>query len=161
MRIIYKISEEEANEIAEIRKTIKNKMTDKKLYAVELRGRGKSNPEIAEKLDTSPKVISKWVSAYKKGGAEALFEHRKGGNHRNMSYEEEEKILSEFSKQAEQGKIVEVSEIKKAYDKAVGHETKPTQIYALLKRHKWTKKMPRSRHPKKAKDEVIEASKKN
>ena len=80
--------------------------------------------------------------------------------HRNMSYEEEEKILSEFSKQAEQGKIVEVSQIKKAYDKAVGHETKPTQIYALLKRHKWTKKMPRSRHPKKAKDGVIEASKK-
>ena len=52
MRIIYKISEEEANKIAEIRKTIKNKMTDKKLYAVELRGRGKSNPEIAEKLDS-------------------------------------------------------------------------------------------------------------
>ena len=139
MRIIYKISEEEANKIAEIRKTIKNKMTDKKLYAVELRGRGKTNPEIAEKLDTSPKVISKWVSTYKKGGVEALFEHRKGGNHRNMSYEEE-KILSEFSKQAEQGKIVEVSEIRKSYDKAVGHETKPTQIYAVLKRHKWTKK---------------------
>ena len=86
MRIIYKISEEEANKIAEIRKTIKNKMTDKKLYAVELRGRGKSNPEIAEKLDTSPKVISKWVSAYKKGGVEALFEHRKGGNHRNTRW---------------------------------------------------------------------------
>lgn len=127
---------------------------------MELRGRGKKNAEIAEKLDTSPKVISRWVSIYKKGGVEALFSHRKGGNHRNMSYEEEEKILSEFSKQAEQGKIVEVSEIRKAYDKAVGHETKPTQIYALLKRHNWTKKMPRSRHPKKAKDEVIEASKK-
>ena len=56
---------------------------------------------------------------------------------------------------------MEVSEIKKSYDKAVGRETKPTQIYALLKRHEWTKKMPRSRHPKKAKDGVIEASKKN
>lgn len=29
MRIIYKISEEEANKIAEVRKTIKDKMTDK------------------------------------------------------------------------------------------------------------------------------------
>jgi len=32
MRIIHKISEEEANKIAEIRKTIKNKMTDKKNF---------------------------------------------------------------------------------------------------------------------------------
>lgn len=98
---------------------------------------------------------------YKKGGTEALFSHRKGGNNRNMSYEAEEEILAEFSERAEQGQIVEVSEIKKAYDKAAGHETKPTQIYAVLKRHKWTKKMPRSRHPKKAKEEMIEDSKKN
>ena len=38
--------------------------------------------------------------------------------------------------------------------KSVGH------IYAVLHRNGWRKTMPRSRHPKKASDEAIEASKK-
>ena len=125
-----------------------------------MRGRGKNNKEIAEKLDTSPKVVSRWVSAYKNGGIEALFNNRKGGNHRNLSYEEEAEILARFAEKAENGQIVEVSEIRKAYEEAVGHKTAFTHIYAILKRHNWTKKMPRSRHPKKASDEAIEASKK-
>ncbi|MDE7249890.1 MAG: winged helix-turn-helix domain-containing protein, partial [Lachnospiraceae bacterium] len=33
-------------------------------------------------------------------------------------------------------------------------------IYCVLKRHGWRKVMPRSRHPKKASEEVIETSKK-
>lgn len=57
MRIIYKISEEEANEIAKVRKTVKDKMTEKKLYSVELRGRGKKNEEIAQ----SGKQMGKYV----------------------------------------------------------------------------------------------------
>ncbi|MBR4040361.1 MAG: winged helix-turn-helix domain-containing protein [Clostridia bacterium] len=34
-----------------------------------------------------------------------------------------------------------------------------TQIYYVLHRHGWRKIMPRSRHPKKASEEAIEASK--
>ena len=90
MRIIHKISEEEANKIAEIRKTIKNKMTDKKLYAVELRGRGKTNPEIAEKLDTSPKVISKWVSTRRKNIV-GIF--KTSGTRENRGSERDQKII--------------------------------------------------------------------
>lgn len=161
MRIIYTVTQEEAEKISEVRKRIKDKSTDKRLYAVELRGRGKKNKEIAEKLDTSPKVVSRWVSAYKNGGIEALFNNRKGGNHRNLSYEKEAEILARFAEKAEKGQIVEVNEIRKAYEEAVGHKTAFTHIYAILKRHNWTKKMPRSRHPKKASDEAIEASKKN
>ena len=86
MRIIYTISQEEAEQISATRKKIKDKSTDKRLYAVELRGRGMNNKEIAEILETSPKVVSRWVSAYKKDGIEALFNKRKGGNHRNISY---------------------------------------------------------------------------
>ena len=160
MRIIYTISEEESNEIAKARATIKDKQADKRLYAVELRGRGKSNREIAEKLDTSAKVVSHWVSIYKHGGLEVLKGKKRESHNWNISYEEEEKILSQFKEKAEKGQIVEVSEIRKAYDKAVGHATSPTHIYAVLKRHNWTKKMPRSRHPKKASKEAIEASKK-
>ena len=96
MWIIYTISKEEAEEISRVRKNIKDKQTDKQLYAVELQGRGKNNKEIAEKLDTSTKVVSRWVSAYKKGGIEALLSKRKGSNRWNISFEEKEKLLSKF-----------------------------------------------------------------
>ena len=56
--------------------------------------------------------------------------------------------------------IVEVSEIKTSYEQAVGHRTGGSQIYYVLRRHGWRKVMPRSKHPKKASEEVIETSKK-
>ena len=77
-----------------------------------------------------------------------------------MSYEEEAALLKPFEKKAEAGQMVEISEIKAAYQEAVGHPIGATQIYYVLHRHKWRKVMPRSRHPKKASEEVIEASKK-
>ena len=52
------------------------------------------------------------------------------------------------------------SEIKAAYQEAVGHSVGASQIYYVLHRHKWRKVMPRSRHPKKASEEVIATSKK-
>lgn len=115
--------------------------------------------KLSEKLDTSPKVVSRWVSAYVKHGIESLYDNRKGGNHRNMSYEEEALLLSGFKKASENGQIVEVSEIKKAYEDKVGHKMGAGHIYYILARHGWRKVMPRSRHPQKANPEAIEASK--
>ena len=60
----YKISAENAIEIEKIRKTITDKKVDRRLHAVQLRGEGWTNHEIAEKLDTSDKMVSQWVSAY-------------------------------------------------------------------------------------------------
>jgi len=109
----YEVGKEEAEYIKELRKHIRDKMTDKKLYAVQMRGEGKRNPEIAEKLDTSRQVISKWVCIYKKKGIEGLCPHRFGGNHRNMSYEEEEEMLNTFKEKAEAGALVTAKEIQK------------------------------------------------
>ena len=83
-----------------------------------------------------------------------------GGNHRNMSFEEEAAILAPFKARAEKGELVEISEIETAYQQAVGHSIGTSQIYYVLHRHGWRKVMPRSRHPKKASEEVIETSKK-
>ena len=79
-----------------------------------------------------------------------------------MSYEEEEALLEPYRKSAEAGQIVEVSEIKRAYEEAIGRslENNHGQIYNVLKRHGWRKVMPRSKHPNKASEEAIEASKK-
>ena len=50
--------------------------------------------------------------------------------------------------------------MKAAYIEKVGHSIGGSQIYRMLKRHGWRKVMPRSKHPKKANEEAIEASKK-
>lgn len=83
-----------------------------------------------------------------------------GGNRRNMSIEEERAFLEPYKKQAEQGHLTEVSAMKRAYEDKVGHTIGGSQIYYVLRRHGWRKVMPRSKHPNKASDEAIEASKK-
>lgn len=156
----YTISEAQVAEIASMRKKISDKQTDKRLRAVQLRGEGKKNKEIAEQLETSTDMVSRWISDYVKGGIEALLPKKRKGRPLNLSFEEEAKLLSGFEKKAEAGQIVEVSDIKAAYQEKVGHPIPSGQIYYVLKRHNWRKIKPRSRHPKKADPEVIETSKK-
>jgi transposase len=77
-----------------------------------------------------------------------------------MSFAEETKFLEQYRGQAEHGQLVEISVIKAAYEEDVGHAIGSAQIYRVLHRHGWRKVMPRSKHPKKADAEAIEASKK-
>jgi transposase len=95
-------------------------------------------------------------------GLSAIIDNHYAGNRRNLSWAEEEELLKPFKEKAAAGQIVEISEIKQAYEEATGKslENDHGQIYRVLKRHGWRKVMPRSKHPKKANDEVIEASKK-
>ena len=149
----YRINEAQVLELETARKSITDKRIDKRLYAVQLRGEGMKNPEIAEKLDTAAKVVSRWVCAYQKDGIEALLGKKRGGNRRNMSFAEEEALLEPFKKQAEAGQIIEVGALKAAYVEKVGHEIGGGQIYRVLARHKWRMVMPRSKHPKAASEE--------
>lgn len=89
-----------------------------------------------------------------------IIENKYKGNHRNLSYEEEKQLLQHFAKKSEQGQVVETKEIKELYEQTVGHPIGRGHIYYVLKRHGWRKIMPRSKHPKKASEEAIEASKK-
>lgn len=75
----YKIEAETAEEIKEIRKGIKDKVVDKRLHAVQLRGEGMKNKEIAKKLDTSDKVVSHWISTYANKGIAGLLGRLLGG----------------------------------------------------------------------------------
>lgn len=77
-----------------------------------------------------------------------------------MSVEEEATLLEQFAENAEEGQMLDIHEIRAEYEKTVGHTTGCAQIYRVLYRHGWRKVMPRSKHPKKADEEAIEASKK-
>ena len=78
-----------------------------------------------------------------------------------MNYEEEAEFLARFIDEASGSRMTDVAAIKAVYDEKVGHETGSGQIYYVLYRHGWSKKMPGSKHPKSAEPEVMEASKKS
>ena len=157
---MYRYTEEDKTIIAAARKENKDKRAEKRLHAMELRVAGKRAEEIAAATGFHRAYISQLSAKYQKGGIEAIAGNHYGGNRRNMSMQEEAAVLEPFRKKAEQGQIVEVSEIKASYEQAVGHSIGTGQIYYVLRRQGWRKVMPRSRHPKKASDEVIDTSKK-
>ena len=156
----YQISSEQKNELIAARKKNKDKNVERRLKVLILRSEGKKNKEIAQMCGYHPTYVSELVSVYCNKGISAVVENHYAGNRRNMSYDEEEAFLAPYKKQAEQGQLIEVSEIMKAYTEQVGHTIGGSQIYYVLARHGWRKVMPRSKHPNKASEEAIEASKK-
>ncbi len=160
MQMKYSYSEQDLEIIKAARKNNRDKQVERRLKAIELRIAGKKAKEIAEITEFHPAYIVQLMAKYRNGGIEAITGNHYGGNRRNMSIAEEAKLLEPFRQRASQGQMIEVSEIKAAYEKAVGHRIGGSQIYYVLRRHGWRKVMPRSKHPKKASDEVIEASKK-
>ena len=156
----YKFSKEEIKAIEERRKENKDKRAEARLKALELRAKGANAKEVAEATGFHAAYVTQLVAKYRKYGLDAISGNHYGGNHRNMSVEEEAGILAPFKARAEKGELVEISEIAKAYQSAVDHPVSRGQIYFVLHRHGWRKVMPRSKHPKKASDEEIAASKK-
>ena len=156
----YAISQSQLVEIETARKKNRNKNIERRLYVLVMRAEGKSLEEISEKTGYHISTASKLIARYMRDGISAIAENHYKGNRRNMSFEEEAAILVPFIERAERGEMVDIKEIAVAYQKAVPHKISDTQIYYVLHRHGWRKIMPRSRHPKKASEEAIEASKK-
>ena len=157
---MYRYTDEDRAIISKARKENQNKRVEKRLQALELRAEGKSANEVAAVTGFHPAYLTQLSRKYQQGGIEAITGNHYNGNRRNMSYEEEAAILEPYREKAEKGQLIEISEIKASYEQAVGHTIGGSQIYYVLKRHGWRKVMPRSRHPKKAREEVIETSKK-
>jgi len=156
----YEISEEQQLEIVTSRIKNKNKNADKRLEVLELRAKGYKHKQIAEKTGFHIKYVSALVVKYTKEGLKSIIKTKQGGNRRNIGLEEEKELLAEFIQRAREGQIITVKEIEMKYIERIGHECGSGTIYKLLKRHGWRKVMPRSKHPNKASEEAIEASKK-
>jgi len=160
MKPRYMLTEKQRKELERARRINKDKNVERRLKALLMRAEGRSCNEVAKATDYHPTYVSNLVSIYCRLGLAAIVENHYPGNRRNMSLEEEAAFLETYKQQAEQGQIIEVSVIKKAYEEKVGHTIGGGQIYYVLRRHGWRKVMPRSKHPNKASEEVMEASKK-
>jgi len=156
------ITEEEVAIIEESRKKNKDKNIDNRLKALILHAQGMKHEKIAEKTEFVKTYITELVQKYRKHGLSAIIDNHYKGNHRKLTFQEEEALLEPFKEAAAAGQMVDINTIKSAYEAAAGYslENNHGQIYRVLKRHGWRKVMPRSKHPKKANDEAIEASKK-
>lgn len=156
----YEISEEGLNELRQARRVNRDKNVDRRLRALILHAEGNTGRRVSELTGYNGKYLYELYRKYLTGGIAAITGNHYGGNRRLMSYEEEEIFLSQFINEADGGHITDVKAIKAAYDEKVVHETRHGQIYFVLHRHGWSKKLPRSRHPKSADPEAVEASKK-
>ena len=64
-----------------------------------------------------------------------------------MALAEETALLARFAKAAGAGELLNIHDLKAAYEKAIGHPTSDSTVYNLLHRHGWRKLMPRPFSP--------------
>ena len=107
-----------------------------------------TQPAIAEAMGVSLSTVNRAHMAFDRGGLAALEPKRSGGRIReNMTLGEERALLARFAKAAGAGEMVNIHDLKAAYEQAIGHPTSNSTVYNLLARHGWRKLMPRPFHP--------------
>jgi transposase len=120
-----------------------------RIQMVLLRESGMTQPLIGAAMGVSLSTVNRAHMAYDQSGLKALKPRPSGGRKReNMSLREEKALLARFAKAAGAGEMLNIYDLKAAYEKAIGHKTSKSTIYNLLARHSWRKLMPRPFHPK-------------
>jgi transposase len=120
-----------------------------RIQMVVLRESGLTQPEIAAATGVSLSTVNRAHMAYDSGGIKALKPKPNGGRkHENMTSAQEKALLARFAKRAGTGELLNIGDLKAAYEQAIGHPTSDSTVYNLLHRHGWRKLMPRPHHPK-------------
>ena len=147
------------DQVERLKKALKREtdpVVRQRIQMVLLREDGKTQPQIGELTGLSLSTVNRAHMAYDNGGVKALKPKPSGGRIReNMTLEEEKSLLKQFAKAAGAGELLNIHDLKAAYEKAIGHPTSNSTIYNLLARHDWRKLMPRPFHP----DRDLEAQK--
>jgi transposase len=146
---MVKCSQDQVKRLKKALQREKDPVVRQRIQMLLLREDGKTQPEIAELTGVSLSTVNRAHMAYDNGGVNALRPKPRGGRRReNMTLEEERTFLARFAKAAGAGELLNVHELKLAYEQEIGHPTSDSTIYNLLDRHEWRKLMPRPFHPK-------------
>jgi transposase len=120
-----------------------------RIQIVLLRESGMTQPSISAAMGVSLSTVNRTHMAYDHGGIKALKPKASGGRKReNMTLQRERDLLARFAKAAGAGEMLNIHDLKAAYEGAIGHGTSNSTVYNLLARHGWRKLMPRPFHPK-------------
>lgn len=122
----------------------------KRIQCVFMGAQSISSLIIAPLVAYTPEYIRLVWQQYRKNGERFLFGERRGRvrGRAHLSIEEEDRFIAPFLKKAEEGGILIVSEIHKAYEEKYKRKVYSSVIYNLLHRHNWRKIAPRPFHPK-------------
>jgi transposase len=151
---MVKCNKDQVTRLQRALKREKNPTARQRIQMVLLRENGMTQPDIAEAMGVSLSTVNRAHMAYDHGGRKALELKPSGGRIReNMTLAEEKVLLDRFAKAAGGGEMLNIHDLKAAYEKAIGHPTSNSTVYNLLDRHDWRKLMPRPVHP----DQDIEA----
>jgi len=150
MRFPKPIPTEQQNILKGCLKRAKTKADFQRIQCVWLRAVLSLRAEqIAVVVGWSVSRVKRIQGQFFREGEKALFGPGRGGrHHENLSLEAEERFLMQFLEKAKTGGVLEVSEIKAAYERTVGHAVPQSTIYRMLTRHGWRKIAPRPRHPR-------------
>ena len=154
----FQITEAEYEAIKAKEAGTKDKNISRRLRALMLWYEGKSLKQIGEMLGVHAMSVNQMCKRYREQGLEEYARNKYTSHWRLLSEEAEAEILNQFKGQ--EGKQVTAREIKAALDKACGKDTGRAYVYRVLERNGWSKKMPRSKHPKAANEEACETSEK-
>jgi transposase len=139
-----------ADRLKPLLKHAKTKSEFQRIQAVYLRAATSMTPEeIADALAWNPGTVRNIHSAFLRTGDDVFKISPRGGRHReNLTIEEEDVLLSQFTADANDGGIIVVSGIKTAYEQILGQSVPKSTVYRMLTRHDWRQIVPRRRHPK-------------
>jgi len=143
----YRIDEEHVAEIKNACRTSKDAHVKRRLHALLLHAQQKHHAEIAARTGYAKSYISELVSKYCSHGLSVITDSHYIGNHRNLSFVEEENMLAPFKQKVSSGQIVDIREITLAYETITGKslDRNHGQIYRVLHRHGWQKVATRSK----------------
>jgi transposase len=139
-------------QVRELKKALRWKLPEaqrQRISMLLLRESGMTQPAIAEAMGVSLSTVNRAHMAYDQGGIKALKPKPCGGRKReNMTIAQEKALLARFAKAAGAGEMLNIHDLKLAYERAIGHKTSSSTVYDLLGRHGWRKLMPRPFHPR-------------
>jgi transposase len=109
---------------------------------------GLNADQVAQAVGWLPASVRRLQAQYLKKGEILLKSAGRGGRrHQNLTRQEEQDLLERFTVKAKRGGMLEVSPVKLAYEKAVGHAVPKSTVYRMLARQEWRKIAPRPHHP--------------
>src|ERR1700693_1723223 len=95
-----------------------------RIQMVLLRESGMTQPAIAEAMGVSLSTVNRAHMAYDQWGVKGLRPKPSGGRQReNMTIAEENALLARFAKAAGAGEMLNIRDLKLAYEQAIGHKT--------------------------------------
>ena len=138
-------------QIGELKEALRQKIAAahrQRIQMLLLRESGMTQPAIAAALGVSLSTVNRAHMAHDGGGLQGLKPKPIGGRQReNMTLAKEKALLARFAKAAGAGEMLNIHDLKAAYEQAIGHRTSNSTVYNLLVRHGWRKLMPRPFHP--------------